>query len=276
MVALAACSGGGGGGGGGSTPPVTIANTSSPFFLPSKAGNRWVFSTGGAFTDGGRGTISCTCAVNGQVTERMDLTDPSGAYPGSFLFSKSTGGTSTIDTLLGSSSDHGATVSLLTDGAGHYGIPVNDSNAFVGENWANAGGTSRMTGVNGTQSYGSGIIQSINTDTLAATTTSLTWGFARGVRLHVRHIRQPDHDAHVVLDRRDRQSGVRPQSGVGAHGGRDGRLDARDGGVARARALLAHPRRFTRERGLRDGYHVSPVFLPGRTTRCDDRIAPCR
>ena len=182
VLALAACGGGGGGGGGSSVaPPTGIANTSSPFFLPSKTGNRWVFSTGGAFTDGGRGTISCTCAVNGQVAERMDLTDPTGAYAGSFLFSKSTVGNSIIDTLMGSSTDHGATVSLLTDGAGHYGISVNDSNAFVGENWTNAGGTSRITGVNGTQSYGGGIIQSINTDTLVASTTSLTWGFARGV-----------------------------------------------------------------------------------------------
>jgi hypothetical protein len=182
VVGLAACGGGGGGGGGSVAPPTTtIANTSSPFFLPVKSGNRWVFSTGGTFVDTGRGTISCACTINGQVAERIDLNDPTGAYSGTYIFSKSTSGSSTIDTLLGSSTDHGATVSLLTDGLGHYGIPVNDSNAFAGENWANAGGTSRITGVNGTQAYGSAVIQSINTDTLTASTTSLTWGFARGV-----------------------------------------------------------------------------------------------
>ncbi len=89
--------------------------------------------------------------------------------------------TGTIDTLIGTSSNHGTNVNLISDGAGHYGIPVNDSAAFVGETWSNGGGTSTITAVNGTQSYGSGIINSINTDHLTGPGLDVQFGFARGV-----------------------------------------------------------------------------------------------
>ncbi|HEV2738039.1 MAG TPA: hypothetical protein VGU66_05620 [Candidatus Elarobacter sp.] len=186
VVALAACGGGGGGGGSSVTPPQqTIANTSSPFYLPSKAGNRWVFSTNGSITDAGRYTTNCGgCVIQGQPTEGMDIFDTTGVYSTTFFFAKTgsglTGGT--IDTLIGTSTNHGTNVNLVSDGAGHYGIPVNDSAAFAGENWSNGGGTSTITAVNGTQAYGaSGIIQSINTDHLTGPGLDVQFGFARGV-----------------------------------------------------------------------------------------------
>ena len=158
VIALAAC-GGGSGGGGGVTPPTnTIVNTSSPFYLPSKAGNRWVFSTNGAINDAGRYTTSCGgCAIQGLATEGMDIIDTTGTYSTTFFFpntlSSQTAGT--VDTLVGTSTNHGTNVSLISDGAGHYGIPVNDSAAFIGETWSNGGGTSTITAVNGSQAYGS-------------------------------------------------------------------------------------------------------------------------
>jgi hypothetical protein len=184
VVALAACGGGGGGGGGtGGPPPVQIANTSSPFFLPSKAGNRWVFSSGGSFNDVGRFTVSCTCAINGLPNEGMDIRDPSGTYSSTFYFAKttSTQTSGTLDTFIALSSDHGATVQFITDGNGNYGLPVNDSAAFVGEHWTNSGETSTETAVNGTQPYNAQIIQNVNTDQFSGPQLNLTWGFARGV-----------------------------------------------------------------------------------------------
>ncbi|HEY6236435.1 MAG TPA: hypothetical protein VIW69_15150 [Candidatus Elarobacter sp.] len=187
MVALAACGGGGGGGGGGSsvTPPQqTIANTSSPFYLPSRSGNRWVFSTNGSITDAGRFTTNCGgCAIQGLPAEGMDIFDTTGVYSTTFFFAKTNSSqtSGTIDTLIGTSTNHGANVSLISDGAGHYGIPVNDSAAFVGETWSNGGGTSTIVAVNGTQPYGSGIIQSINTDHLTGPGLDVQFGFARGV-----------------------------------------------------------------------------------------------
>lgn len=184
VVALAACGGGGGGGGTGGPPPVTVANTSSPFYIPSKAGNRWVFNTGGSINDAGRFTTSCGgCAINGLATEGMDILDTTGAYSSTFYFAKSpsTQTTGTIDTLIGISSNHGASVTLVTDGAGNYGLPVNDSAAFVGEHWTNSGETSTITAVNGTQPYNAQIINSVNTDQFTGAQLALTWSFAKGV-----------------------------------------------------------------------------------------------
>ncbi len=186
VVALTACGGGGGGGGGGVVPPQqTVVNTSSPYYLPFKAGNRWVFSTNGSITDAGAFTTNCAgCAIQGLPTEGMDIFDTTGAYSTTFFFAKTNSAQTSgrIDTLIGTSTDHGATVSLISDGPGHYGIPVNDSAAFIGETWSNGGGTSTITGVNGTQPYGSnGIIQSVNTDHLTGPGLDVQFGFARGV-----------------------------------------------------------------------------------------------
>ncbi len=185
VVALTACGGGGGGGGGGVVPPQqTVVNTSSPYYLPFKAGNRWVFSTNGSITDAGAFTTNCGgCAIQGLATEGMDIFDTTGIYSTTFFFAKTSSGqtSGTIDTLIGTSTNHGTNVNLVSDGAGHYGIPVNDSAAFVNETWSNGGGTSTITGVNGTQSYGSGIINSINTDHLTGPGLDVQFGFGRGV-----------------------------------------------------------------------------------------------
>ena len=185
VAALAACGGGGGGGGGVTPPTTTVVNTSSPFYLPSKAGNRWVFSTNGSINDAGRFTTNCGgCTIQGLATEGMDIIDTSGTYNTTFFFAKTASGqtSGTIDTLIGTSTNHGTNVSLISDGAGHYGIPVNDSAAFVGETWSNGGGTSTITAVNGSQPYGTnGVIQSINTDHLTGSGLDITWSFARGV-----------------------------------------------------------------------------------------------
>ena len=184
VVALTACGGGSGGGGSVTPPQQTIVNTSSPFYLPSKAGNHWTFSTGGSINDAGRYTTTCGgCAIQGLPTEGMDIFDTTGIYSTTFFFAKTSSGqtSGTIDTLIGTSTNHGTNVNLVTDGAGHYGIPVNDSAAFVGETWSNGGGTSTITGVNGTQSYGSGIINSINTDHLTGPGLDVQFGFGRGV-----------------------------------------------------------------------------------------------
>lgn len=202
---LTAC----GGGDGGTTPTVAVtaappggapspptptstpvpilppfANTTNQTYMPLALGNRWVFSSGGAMTDMGPGTISCACAINRLSVETVDLTTPSGAYSGSFYYRKNIpAGMTGVQTLLvGSSANHGALITFLTNGT-IYGLFVMDDNATLGEVQAFSNETSTITAINQLQTYVNGqSINFVNTDVLSGA-LSLSWNYAKGVGL---------------------------------------------------------------------------------------------
>ncbi len=185
---FAACGGGSGGGGGTVTPPVQVfANTAVPFYLPLATGNTWNFSTGSKVVDGGSRTLNCTCTFNGRRIDHLDLIDPTGVYGSSFIVSKyfdnANGGVLT-SVLLGTSTDHGATVSLFGD-ATHTGIPVMNDAPVQGQTYTNSAAslTSTISPVGQTQALPDGrFVRSVATDTLTSPgAQNIIFGFAQGV-----------------------------------------------------------------------------------------------
>ena len=166
-------------------PPPVYANTALPFYLPLATGNTWIFASGGKIVDGSKRTISCTCVYNGVRSDSLDLIDPSGAYGSSFIFTKfydqANNGALTI-VLLGTSTDHGATVSYFGSGS-NIGIPVMNDAPTQGKSYTNAGITATITSVDQTQGLRDGrVIRSVATGALTQSGSStIVFGFAQGV-----------------------------------------------------------------------------------------------
>jgi hypothetical protein len=179
-LSLTAC--GGGGGGGSATPPgPTYANTSSIYYLPMHAGNVWTFTSAGSIRDIGAGSLTCSCAINNVPLERLNLVNPDGSVAGAFYFSKVTSSQTgaVLTDLVGVSTGTSTAVQLVTDGV-HYGLPIMDDHAFVGEAWSYSNESSTITSVGNNQSYGSQMIRSVNTDAFTGA-GNWTWSFAQGV-----------------------------------------------------------------------------------------------
>lgn len=195
---LAGC-GGGGGGGGGSSPPVpqgpTVANTSSPEYLPLLTGNNWTFQSGGTISDVGPRTIVCSCSINNKTVERLDLTSPGGASAGSFYYAKGTWPNAPyaghkITYLVGVRKASSTTITPAyynTDGS-VPGAPMMDNAPTSGEvlslNAMNPPDptTTTIQSAGGTQPYGSNqIIQSIATATTSLGSSSIAFAYAQGV-----------------------------------------------------------------------------------------------
>jgi len=187
-LVFAACGGGGGGGGGGTvTPPQVFANTALPFYLPLATGNTWNFATGSKIVDGGSRTLSCTCTFNGRRVDHLDLIDPSGVYGSSFIFSKfvdnSNGGVLT-SVLVGTSTDHGATVSIFGN-ATNTGVSVMNDAPVQGQVYTNSAAaiTTTISPVGQTQSLPDGrFIRNVATATLTSPgAQNIVFGLAQGV-----------------------------------------------------------------------------------------------
>ena len=180
-----AIGGGGGGGGAALPPPPVFANTSLPLYLPLATGNTWTFASGGKIVDAGPSTFACACSFNGQRVDRLDLTDPTGIYSSSFLFSKyfdsSNGGILTT-VLVGTSPDHGTTRSFFGTAA-NTGIPVMNDAPVQGRSYTNSGITATITSAGQTQPLPDGrFINNVATSTLSQSgAQNIVFGFAQGV-----------------------------------------------------------------------------------------------
>ena len=196
VLSLAAC----GGGGGGSTPPPgpSIANTAAPQYLPLSAGNTWTFSGGGSLRDTGSVSLQCGgCKIQGTRAEIIGLYSASGTLTGTLYIEKGVYTTGTyaghaMTYFTGISNDGGLTVIV-----GDYSLDgkitgdvVMDDTPSAGEVTSFAPGTgvttnpavSTITSVGGTEPFGTNqIVNSIATSTLASGSTTLGFGFARGV-----------------------------------------------------------------------------------------------
>ncbi len=190
-LAISACGGGGGGGGGSVIPPPTVvfANTSSPLYLPLTPGNSWTFSSGSKFVDVAKAVASCPspCIFNGHRYDRIDLLDPSGAYSSSFLFTKffdTSNNNVLTSVLLGTSPDHGQTISFLGSNT-NPGIPIMNDSPTQGKTYSANGITSQITAVGQTQPLPDGrTIQNIGIDLLTQSgAQNITFGLAQGVGL---------------------------------------------------------------------------------------------
>ncbi len=182
---LAACGGGGGGNTPVPPPPQVFANTSLSFYLPLATGNTWTFATGGKIVDSVSHTISCACLYNGRRSDSLDLIDPSGTYGSSFIFTKFFDGTNNgvlTTVLLGTSTDHGATVSYFGSGA-NIGIPVMNDAPVQGKSYTNSGITATITSVGQTQALPDGrFVRNVATGKLTQSgAQDITFGFAQGV-----------------------------------------------------------------------------------------------
>ena len=158
-----------------------------PFYLPLVPGNTWTFATGSKIIDGGTRTLSCTCTFNGRRIDHLDLIDPSGVYGSSFIFSKffdNTNGGVLTSVLVGTSTDHGATISLFGD-ATNTGIPVLNDAPVQGKTYTNsvASITSTISPVGQTQPLPDGrFIRNVATDTLTSPgAQNIVFSLAQGV-----------------------------------------------------------------------------------------------
>ena len=182
---LAACGGGGGGGSTPVQPQQVFANTSLAFYLPLATGNTWTFATGGKIVDSGSHTISCACLYNGRRSDSLDLIDPTGTYGSSFIFTKFFDGANNgvlTTVLLGTSNDHGATVSYFGT-ATNIGIPVMNDSPIQGQSYTNSGVTATITSVGQTQALPDGrFVRNVATGVLTQSgAQNFTFGFAQGV-----------------------------------------------------------------------------------------------
>ncbi|HKU67359.1 MAG TPA: hypothetical protein VJP85_06275 [Candidatus Baltobacteraceae bacterium] len=185
-IALAGC---GGGGGTPSTPAPTappIANTSLPYYLPMSSGNTWTFASGGKLVDMGPMQIACACPANGSMMERIGLYSPGAQTLGaSFFFAKHTpSGATQITSLIGDENDANTNnITLMSDTAFPYGIPVMDDSPALNESWNDgAGDASTITAVGGTMMLpDSSEIIDVATDRITGNFSAITWGFAKGV-----------------------------------------------------------------------------------------------
>jgi len=204
LLSLTACGGGGGGGsstvGSGYVPPPgpTIANTSAPQYLPLSAGNTWTFSIGGSLRDLGSVSLSCGgCKIQGSRAEQIGLYSGSGTVTGILYMEKGVYTTGAyaghaMTYFTGISQDGGASVIV-----GDYSLDgkitgdvVMDDTPISGETTSFAPGTgvvpnpavSTITSVGGTEPFANNtVINSIATSTITSGTSTIGWGFARGV-----------------------------------------------------------------------------------------------
>jgi hypothetical protein len=187
---LAAC--GGGGNASGSTPVIPVGNTSLSHYLPLSVGNTWLFSSGGRINDSSTGVLSCTCTYNGGQIEGHDIISPTGAYSGTFYYAKQAGAVGSgapVTFLVGSSTNHGATLVLVgstaTANGTIPGIGVIDDNPYVGESFSDPiGDASTITAVGQTANYSTVQYVNVATDTLSGPSVGpagVLWSFARGV-----------------------------------------------------------------------------------------------
>jgi hypothetical protein len=167
-------------GGGGSTPAPTYANTSLSYYVPLASGNRWTFSNGSSMVDAGAGVLQCSCTANGITIEGVNLLDSSSTYVGTFFFAKGQTSNGYTTALMGSSTDHGTTISVIQSSTS-TGIGIMSDTPKVGQTWSYTNEVSTITAIEGTQALGSLTINHVATDSLVEATGTIGWSFAKGV-----------------------------------------------------------------------------------------------